>query len=1288
MKYLDMKMKKLKTYERGHFMPKNIIKIIFITLLVALSTSYAQIILNEGFDGTTFPPSGWTTYDNALDDYWINDRHGPHVAPGCAFAGKFGGNPHTRSDAWLITPRLEPTIGHNTLEFWYRGFNKNHEETLEIWISKTGINVASFTILHTVIGMKTWDYTKYTLNLSSFNNQLIYIAFRYVGSNTNRHGVFLDDIGGSGGGGTTYPIIDVGIFTILKPDTLELPGDILLEAQVKNYGTSDASFYTRCIVETITGARVVYRDSAYISNLASGNVTNRSFPMVNLNGGTYRVKYTTLLAGDVNSDNDQKTKDFRVVTNGYKDAGVSAIIQPTGETPYQSSTYPKIQVRNYSAQPEQVPAVIYIKNTALPYNVVYTNSISGQTIQPFGTMEYLASTPWTATTGIYNIIAKTTLSGDEDPTNDSIIGMIYCFTIDAGVITIYSPGQIAEPNSAVICSAEVINRTWEPKTVNVTLKIGDNYSNTKQVNFGAVEYKTVIFDTPYNANETGTFSVRCSTYLAEDGRPQNDVKTSSVFVPIRDIQPFVFIAPDEDSIYPDIFGPEVVIQNNGNYRVTWAPIRITIYKLNASDDSTLAYDNTTNINLYEYSNAIAYFSDWDPEPYGAGDYRITATTMFNPDLVPINNEITKKFYVKTRFRDIYLVSVRSPGDTVGTGYPVIPKVTIKNTGTVSLAFGVSTEITTQNGNIIYGPCISYFSNPLPPQQTAQLYFPNFTPNSNNPGGFIITSHLVDTDDDPTNDTASKNFTVINDVYRDVGVSAIVSPNSYEITPGVIPIKAKIYNNSNVNTNFNDLKVFFKITKQGRYTPTYEQIDSFELTKQGTTGDQQTITFPIWYNEVGNYVISCSTCYIGDQNSSNNVKRMNLTVTPIAQEGWRNTLNFIPWTIGVKEGGALTYVPEYGIFAFSGYKTPKFWRYTINENNWISRQQLNSNKVGKGAALVNDGLNKIYAIRGNNSKDFWMYDIENNTWTNLESVPITPKKKKVNGGAGLAYITKGDSHFVYLVKGNKTNEFYAYYIEGQEWLTKDTIPFNKTYKKLLDNGTCYTTDGLNYIYLLLKKYNELWRYDITNNVWEQKQDMINLNLTIKKVGPGSAMTYDTDNNTIYTLKGNNTYEFWKYSVDQNQWTYLTGDNFPPSNKKVKDGGALAYAEGNIYAFKGNKTAEFYKYIPRTSDLDAVNATTTNSAMTNQIGINLQNLTVTIKPNIVKDIVRVQYQNSNSQPLRVKIYSTNGALVYNDNVTPTMKNGTISIDVSNVGAGIYFLQIENTNTTFLEKIVVQK
>jgi len=72
-----------------------------------------------------------------------------------------------------------------------------------------------------------------------------------------------------------------------------------------------------------------------------------------------------------------------------------------------------------------------------------------------------------------------------------------------------------------------------------------------------------------------------------------------------------------------------------------------------------------------------------------------------------------------------------------------------------------------------------------------------------------------------------------------------------------------------------------------------------------------------------------------------------------------------------------------------------------------------------------------------------------------------------------------------------------------------------------------------------------------------------------------------NGFIYALKGGNTCEFYRYNIATNSWTELDPmPDFGSTGKKrrVKQGGALACADGSFYAFKGGKTREFWLYIP--------------------------------------------------------------------------------------------------------------
>lgn len=1266
-------------------MAKNILRIGFIGLFIISAVS-AQSILNESFSETTFPPPGWATYDNVLD-YWINDRNGPHVAPGCAFAGKFGGNPHNPSDAWLVTPRLQPIPGHNTLEFWYRGFNKNQYESLEIWVSRAGQDYASFMnpltgVRVAWIGMQTWDYTKYTLSLASFNNQLIHIAFRYVGTNPNRHGVFIDEVKDNGGGGVTYPKFDVGVSAIVRPDTLELPSQIFPEAVVKNYGSlSVSNFWTRCVIETITGARTIYRDSVATS-LVNDQSKSLTFKAINLTGGLYRIKFKTLLSGDAQPKNDSMVRIFRVIPTGYLDAGVSAIIAPMGEVQYNSVHYPQIQVRNYSARAERIPATIQIKNLETS-EIVYTGNVSGDTIQPFKSKLYIFPTSWLVTVGVYEIIAYTTLANDQDRTNDTIKAGAVCSSIDVAVLSIESPSALVEPNQSVIPSARVVNYGWSTQTFDVTFKIGSGYTDTKSVLLNAGNDTIISFKEWLS--DTFTYAVRCSTYLAGDMRALNNVKAGQIFVPVRDIQPVVFLAPTEDTIEPIQFVPQIVIKSNGNYRIPAAPVIMTITNINGD---TVCYE-TEYVNLFAYGTAIASFRNWNPEWYGESSiYYINVRTFFPYDQRPANDFISRTVYVRRPFRDVALVQINSPRDSVGTDYPLIPKVTIVNLGNIPIpGFEVITQICyPDTSNIVYSRSERVTSQLLPGRST-QLTFPSFQPNPNSFGKYPIISYIAIEDSNPDNNRMNSEFEAVMAVTRDVRVPEIISPTTslIPIPTGMnsaIKLAAKVSNAGNVDAV--NLPVIFKVTRLGLAYANYDNQTIIDLPKRLTPGYISNVFQPVlWIPDTGTYVITVTTPFQGDQSPQNNTKSCTVTVYFRPDYGWKG-LQVSPYS--VSDGGALTYVPNKGIFAFAGGKTTFFARYDITSKNWTPLAAA-PRAVEKGAALCNDGNNTIYAVLGG-ARDFWAYNIENNQWTRLESVPAGPKNKKLSGGSGLAFVPKADSLFLFLVKAGGTYEFYPYYVQGQTWLSpRESVPKGYSDKKP-SYGTSVATDGDNYIYVLKSACNELWVYNVANNIWQMKRI---LSANNKAVKAGGALVHNQANK-LYAFTGGNTTELWRYTITNDNWNN-TGYNIPTppdDKKKINKGAALTCALGEIYAFKGNKSAAFLKLIPSPQE-DQVNssANTVETQMLIKTNIGLTPVKMTVRPNIIRnDVAIVQYQVNNLQPITINLYNIVGNLVKSEQKQISTKTGLINLDVSDVPAGIYFLQFKTDKETLLEKVVVQK
>ena len=67
-------------------------------------------------------------------------------------------------------------------------------------------------------------------------------------------------------------------------------------------------------------------------------------------------------------------------------------------------------------------------------------------------------------------------------------------------------------------------------------------------------------------------------------------------------------------------------------------------------------------------------------------------------------------------------------------------------------------------------------------------------------------------------------------------------------------------------------------------------------------------------------------------------------------------------------------------------------------------------------------------------------------------------------------------------------------------------------------------------------------------------------------------------TLYLLVGNNTREFLRYSVWNDEWSQACSLPLGPKNKRVKGGATLLSDTNFCYAFKGGGTNEFYRYDP--------------------------------------------------------------------------------------------------------------
>jgi hypothetical protein len=147
------------------------------------------------------------------------------------------------------------------------------------------------------------------------------------------------------------------------------------------------------------------------------------------------------------------------------------------------------------------------------------------------------------------------------------------------------------------------------------------------------------------------------------------------------------------------------------------------------------------------------------------------------------------------------------------------------------------------------------------------------------------------------------------------------------------------------------------------------------------------------------------------------------------------------------------------------------------------------------------------------------------WHEVASMPVLPSGKTERQGGWLAFVP--GSQLIYAAKGNKTGDFYDYDPVADAWAKFNSIPAGAEGRPP-SRGAVGVADGIG---------------------------------------------------CIYATKGNNTAGFWRYTIATDSWQQLRNVPLAPSNKKVRGGTDMEYAEvndtGYVYLLKGYKD-DFYRF----------------------------------------------------------------------------------------------------------------
>ena len=284
------------------------------------------------------------------------------------------------------------------------------------------------------------------------------------------------------------------------------------------------------------------------------------------------------------------------------------------------------------------------------------------------------------------------------------------------------------------------------------------------------------------------------------------------------------------------------------------------------------------------------------------------------------------------------------------------------------------------------------------------------------------------------------------------------------------------------------------------------------------------------------------------------------------------------SVTVTEG----HVREDDVLQPGGTRTPIL---QFTSGTWCERARVPLAPSGKqvkagGWLAYNAGNGLVYAAKGNKQQDFYAYYPDRDSWSGtgqlpaLADVPLgTEGKPPAKGCVGCA---DGSGH-IYMTKGNNKLGFYTYDATADLWTQKKDVPLGGGQKVKNGADIVWAYKGSVGSPYLLKGYkNEFYRYDTGGDTWLRLPDApVGANWKWDK---GSWLAYDDVNNKIYAFKAKYQ-EFYRYSPDGDSWSGLLARMPVPGsggNKKAKDGSRGAYAGGCVYAFKGGNTQEFWLY----------------------------------------------------------------------------------------------------------------
>jgi len=205
---------------------------------------------------------------------------------------------------------------------------------------------------------------------------------------------------------------DIGVSNISQPNNGLLTANETVEVAIRNFGLSAQSNFP---VELYLDGNLVATET-FSGTINSNEALPFTFTQtvdLSTSGQTYTLEAKTALSGDEFSANDNYIKQVRHLL--ASDVGVSEITAPVSGSGLGLETL-TVTLENFGALTQTNFDVTYTVNGGAPVTETFTGSLDAEQTANFSFAQQLDLTAL----GPYEITVTTALSGDQDPSNDSV----------------------------------------------------------------------------------------------------------------------------------------------------------------------------------------------------------------------------------------------------------------------------------------------------------------------------------------------------------------------------------------------------------------------------------------------------------------------------------------------------------------------------------------------------------------------------------------------------------------------------------------------------------------------------------------------------------------------------------------------------------------------------------------------------------------------------------------------------------------------------------------------------